>query len=95
MNKEQAINYLKSSGFSEEQVNSVVSAIEGKGSNTNSIRIIKRGEIPMIQKRFICRYCGTLFDADKRAYRSAGQMAYLEGLNYCCKCPVCGNDTYI
>ena len=55
------------------------------------MKIIKRGEIPNKIKRFTCRYCGTIFEADNTEYRCADQLAYLyDGISAYCECPVCG-----
>ena len=55
------------------------------------MKIIKRGEIPNQVRRFTCRYCGTIFEADNTEYRRADQLAYIhDGISAYCKCPVCG-----
>lgn len=60
------------------------------------MKIIERGKIPKNTKRFYCKNCGTVFDADKGEYVSADQMEYMhDGILYKCICPVCKKWAYI
>ena len=60
------------------------------------MKIISRGEIPVPVRRFECDYCGTIFEAEKGEFHSCGQYAYIhDGLEWECKCPVCGKMVYI
>ena len=59
------------------------------------MKIIKQGmskaEIEMIKnivKRFKCRTCGCIFEADKSEYESTQEYTYM---TYYCKCPNCGD----
>lgn len=60
------------------------------------MKIIKRGEIPNIAKRFTCKYCGTVFEAENGEYKGASQMAYMmDGIEYEATCPICNRTAYI
>jgi len=56
--------------------------------------IIVEGDLNRLNKvkRFSCRECGCVFDADKTEYTAESQ--YNETY-YKCTCPTCGNTVYI
>lgn len=58
-----------------------------------SMKIIKPGDINLLKatKRFMCKKCGCIFEADKGEYRSDSQ--YNE-IYYISTCPTCGSPTY-
>lgn len=51
------------------------------------MKIIKKGIIVKSDKRFSCRNCGTIFDADNEEYQTRTKMLITL---YYCTCPVCG-----
>ena len=54
------------------------------------MKIIKKGVIPKQTKEFTCRFCDTVFEAEKGEYSVADQMSYLQnGIQYECQCPIC------
>ncbi len=56
--------------------------------------IIVEGDLNRLKeiKRFNCRKCGCIFDAEKEEYKVSSQ--YNEEY-YSCICPTCGNNVYI
>lgn len=59
------------------------------------MKIIKKGEIPKQTKRFKCKHCGTIFEAEKGEYNGANQLAWIDGIEYESTCPVCGHTVTI
>lgn len=58
--------------------------------------IIEKGKILNSAKRFTCRYCKTIFEADSTEYEAANQMEYIhDNILYKCRCPVCGLCAYL
>lgn len=57
------------------------------------MRIIRKGslELPKKIKRFHCKECGCIFEAEKSEYQFGIQ--YNETYYYC-QCPTCGKITY-
>ena len=56
--------------------------------------IIREGNLDLLKevKRFYCRRCQCVFDAEKTEYTTENQ--YNETY-YKCTCPTCGNTVYI
>lgn len=56
--------------------------------------IIIEGDLNRLNKvkRFICRECGCVFEADKTEYTADSQY---NDIYYKCTCPTCGNTVYI
>jgi hypothetical protein len=56
------------------------------------MKIIKEGDIEHLKltKRFLCRGCGCVFDADKWEYSS--YSSYNE-VYFVCPCPTCGRKS--
>jgi rubredoxin len=55
------------------------------------VKILKQGEVPTDTKKFTCKKCGTVFEAEKGEYVIADQWAYMhDGITAFCDCPVCG-----
>lgn len=60
------------------------------------MKIIKQGEIPNYTKRFACKYCGSVFEAEKGEYQIASQIEYIMDGTVCkTTCPVCKNTVFI
>lgn len=60
------------------------------------MKIIKRGEVPSLTKRFTCNHCHTIFEAGKNEYHSTSQIAQIyDGILYEAECPVCGKSAYL
>ena len=58
------------------------------------MKIIKVGTIENETKRFECKNCGCIFEADKGEYFMSSQMQILQGMNvYQCQCPTCNRMT--
>lgn len=62
------------------------------------MKIIKQGmskaeieKIKNIVKRFKCRTCECIFEADKTEYESEEEYTYMR---YYCKCPNCGDNAF-
>lgn len=62
------------------------------------MKIIKKGKskeeleaILKVTKRFECKTCGCVFEADKGEYKYMDDGIYSE---YYCKCPNCAKDAY-
>lgn len=57
------------------------------------MEIIRKGDLRRLKhiKRFYCRDCGCVFDADNTEYQYDNQ--YNEEYWYC-KCPTCGRNAY-
>lgn len=54
------------------------------------MKIIQKGVIPKQAKKFICRFCNTIFEAENGEYSVADQMSYLHDcIQYECQCPIC------
>lgn len=54
--------------------------------------ILKEGnaQAALKPKRFLCRYCGCYFEANRNEYQNGTQIEP----ECWCKCPVCGNTVY-
>jgi rubredoxin len=59
------------------------------------MKIVKKGEIPNKTKRFTCKLCGTVFEAERGEYHAANQIGWMEGIEYVSTCPVCKNTVFI
>lgn len=59
------------------------------------MKIIKQGEIPNQTKRFTCKLCGTVFEAEKGEYHEAIQIGWMDDIEYVSTCPVCENTVFI
>lgn len=57
------------------------------------MKILKQGNLELLKetKRFVCKYCHCVFEADKSEYKS-GQ--HYNDLYYTCTCPACGKTVY-
>ena len=57
------------------------------------MEIIQKGDTKRLLKikRFTCKECGCVFEANKTEYKYGSQ--YNEGYYYC-NCPCCGNKVY-
>lgn len=62
------------------------------------MRIIKQGmtkaeieKIKKVVKRFKCRTCECIFEADKTEYESEEEYTYI---TYYCKCPNCEDNAF-
>lgn len=57
------------------------------------MKIIRQGDPDRLHKvkRFICRECGCIFEADKEEYKTGSQ--YNESYVWC-ECPYCANTAY-
>lgn len=54
------------------------------------MKIIKCGHIDKKTKKFTCKECGCVFEANKGEYRLADQMEYMhDGIEAVCICPHC------
>ena len=59
------------------------------------MKIIKVGHIDKKTKRFTCKECGCVFEANKDEYRFADQMEALhDGIEAVCDCPHCKSKVY-
>lgn len=56
------------------------------------IKILKPGKIPDTTKRFECRRCGCIFEADKGDYADRDIWTHPE---YFAGCPSCGTLCYV
>ena len=56
------------------------------------MKIIKKGIRPTITKRFICKNCGCIWEAEKGEFNMTSQIAMIhDGLKaFNMKCPCCG-----
>ena len=75
MTKEQALNYLKSSGFSKEQIKAVVDALQGPPTKDNSKDELEK-QIKQLQNRcfalthgLLCTFCS--YECERRAKTEA------------------------
>lgn len=59
------------------------------------MQIIRQGNLDLVKKikRFECKECGMIFEASKDEYEYCG--CQIEGDEWACKCPLCGNVVYI
>lgn len=57
------------------------------------MKIIRQGDPDRLHKvkRFVCRECGCIFEADKEEYKTESQ--YNESYVWC-ECPYCANTAY-
>lgn len=55
------------------------------------MKIIKKGTIPDQTKRFMCKYCGCVFECDSSEYEYFFDQK--DGDFYKAKCPTCGTMT--
>ena len=60
------------------------------------MRIIKEGKVDSEPKRFECKACGCIFEADKGEYRKSSNMEVMVGVlpAYKCACPTCRKLVY-
>ncbi len=54
-------------------------------------KIIIPGKTPSTVRRFRCKRCGCVFEADKRKYKVEEQLF---NCVYYCKCPCCSNNAF-
>lgn len=60
------------------------------------MKIIKKGTVDGAIKRFECKGCGCVFEANKREYCDSSWREVMLCVlpNYKCACPICGNMVY-
>lgn len=61
------------------------------------MKIIKPGDLERLKiiKRFECKDCGCIFEADQHEFRSADAMEALhDAIDASCECPCCHNMVY-
>ena len=59
------------------------------------MKIIKDGNIDRETKRFTCKKCGCVFEADKDEYRLVTSTAHqYDGIEAVCDCPCCDANVY-
>lgn len=60
------------------------------------MEIIKLGQIPEDKKRFECKNCGTIFNADINECKRLDHFAYIhDDIQWECVCPLCRKKVYI
>lgn len=59
------------------------------------MKIIKEGKVPTGTKRFECKECGCIFEADKSEYVFPSSLAFQrDGIVAECKCPTCNRFAF-
>ena len=58
------------------------------------IKIIKESKTKIIlsTKRFVCNFCGCIFEADNKDYKVGEQY---NAVYYSCECPSCAKTAYV
>lgn len=59
------------------------------------MKVIRMGEKHLPIKRFTCRSCGCVFEAEEGEYKVASNIEWAKyGFNAKCECPYCGEMVY-
>ena len=60
------------------------------------MKIIKEGIVDPVTKRFECKACGCIFEANRGEYRASSNMEIMVGVlpAYKCACPTCRKTVY-
>ena len=60
------------------------------------MKIIKKGRVDSDTKRFECKACGCIFEANMREYQASSVMEIMVGVlpAYKCACPTCRKLVY-